>query len=96
MRTRLAYYKSTVLSPREIEVYNLLLQGKRKREIADILVISPCTVKSHMDFIYQKKFVNSIGELMALRIKELEEKINELTRTTTNRAGKENDPAFCG
>lgn len=93
MQTRLAYYKSTVLSPREIEIYNLLLQGKRRKEIAALLFIAPCTVKTHMDFIYQKKFVNSQEELMALRIKELEEKINELTRTT-NRTRKENDPMF--
>lgn len=95
MRDRLPYYKSTILSPREVEIYNLLLQGKQEKEIASLLIVAPCTVRTHMSVIYQKKFVNSQEELMALRIKELEERINELTRTT-NRAGKENDSMFCG
>jgi DNA-binding NarL/FixJ family response regulator len=42
------------LTPREVEVLSLLAQGNTNREIAEILVIRPCTIKSHVRQIYAK------------------------------------------
>ncbi|WP_211237803.1 LuxR family transcriptional regulator [Dyadobacter alkalitolerans] len=50
------------LSPREKEVAILILQGHRNQEIADILVISPGTVRTHIEKIYKKAQVNSRKE----------------------------------
>lgn len=93
MLNTLPYYKSSELSPREEEVFKLILEGKSKQEIAIELCIAPSTVATHFLVIYGKKCVNSQRELMAQRIKELEETLNELNGTT-NRIREENDPAF--
>jgi PAS domain S-box-containing protein len=42
------------LTPREIEVLQLAAGGNTVREIADQLVVSPATVKSHLEHIYEK------------------------------------------
>ena len=52
------------ISKRELEVIELLLQGKSNKEIEDILFISFNTVKNHIYNIYQKLGVNSRGQLM--------------------------------
>lgn len=46
------------LSPREIEVLFHMGQGLTNREISDLLCISPHTVKSHVDHIFNKLGVN--------------------------------------
>lgn len=81
MLNRIAYYKSCVLSPREIEVYNLLLEGKGQKEIAQELKIAVSTANTHLQIIYQKKFANGQKELMARRIKELEGIVEEVKET---------------
>jgi PAS domain S-box-containing protein len=42
------------LSPREIEVLQCAAEGNIGREIADLLVVSPATVKTHFENIYEK------------------------------------------
>lgn len=50
------------LSKRESEILDLLVQGKRYKEIADDLFISPSTVHSHLHSIYDKLHVRSRTE----------------------------------
>jgi DNA-binding NarL/FixJ family response regulator len=42
------------LSPREIEVLRQIARGRSNREIADALVLSPATVKSHVHALLRK------------------------------------------
>ena len=48
-----------LLSAREAEIMYLMEKGKRQREIAELLYISPNTVKKHMENIYRKLNVNN-------------------------------------
>lgn len=48
-----------VLSPREREVYRLLVDGLSNQQIAAMLFISPATVKVHVHHIYDKLGVRS-------------------------------------
>ena len=57
---------TSMLSPREKEVLELLLQGKQRNEIATILYISENTVKKNISGIYTKLNVSSRSELFAL------------------------------
>ena len=50
---------SSVLTPREHEVCDLVKQGLRNKEIADTLHISEPTVKTHLQNIYNKLNVDS-------------------------------------
>ena len=50
------------LSSREREILDLLVKGKRYKEIGDILFISPSTVHSHLHNIYEKLHVRSRSE----------------------------------
>ena len=56
----------SMLSAREKEVLNLLLEGKKRNEIAAILCISENTVKKQMSSIYSKLNISSRSELFAL------------------------------
>jgi len=56
------------LSKREIEVLQLLVQGKSYKMIAGELYITYETVHSHVRRIYQKLQVNSIGEAVSKTI----------------------------
>jgi DNA-binding CsgD family transcriptional regulator len=81
------------LTKKEKEIYGYLLEGKNQKQIAEDLVVSPRTVATHIRRIFRKTDSHSKTDLMARRIKELEELVDELIRTT-DRAGKENDPLF--
>jgi DNA-binding CsgD family transcriptional regulator len=54
------------LSEREAEVFTLLARGKTNQQVADMLVISPYTVRAHTRNIYAKLDVHSRGELSDL------------------------------
>jgi ATP/maltotriose-dependent transcriptional regulator MalT len=58
------------LSARELEVLHLVAEGFRNDEIAQRLFISPKTVKTHLQNIYEKWDVKSRTEA-AMRAKEL-------------------------
>lgn len=48
-----------VLSPRQLEIFGLLLKGKSNKEIAESLFIVEKTVKFHLTDIYRKLSVSS-------------------------------------
>jgi DNA-binding CsgD family transcriptional regulator len=54
------------LTPREIEIANLVIAGKKTKEIADELCRSSKTVKNHLSNIYYKTGVSNRLELLAL------------------------------
>ena len=78
------------LTKREQEVYSELLKGRNFLEIAEKLSIAKSTVVTHVRHIYNKKLVDGLTALLCLRIKELEEKLDEVARKT-DRIRKEND-----
>jgi len=51
------------LSKQEVNIQNLILQGKSNKEIANELFISLSTVKTHITNIYQKLNISSRNEL---------------------------------
>ena len=53
------------LTERELEVLQLAAQGKSGREIARALVVSPATVKSHLEHIYRKLGVSDRAAAVA-------------------------------
>lgn len=66
------------LTASEYKVYKLLVSGYTYKDIANVLIIAPCTVTTHVISIYQKFSCNSRSELMAMRIKELEGIIDKM------------------
>jgi DNA-binding CsgD family transcriptional regulator len=56
------------LSPRELEVYDLLAQGRSNQEIARTLFISESTTKVHVRHIFEKLGVHSRAEAARLRL----------------------------
>jgi DNA-binding CsgD family transcriptional regulator len=58
----------SLLTPREVEVVQCLVQGRTDKEIADHLGLSPHTVKNHLFRIFDKLGVSSRVELLFLTI----------------------------
>jgi DNA-binding NarL/FixJ family response regulator len=54
LRVRAAGQPQQLLSPRELEVLELLASGFRNREIAEALVVSQSTIKAHIRHILEK------------------------------------------
>ncbi len=52
------------LSPREIEILEMLIQGKTSKEIAEILFISKTTVDTHRRNLLEKTNCRSTSELL--------------------------------
>ena len=55
-----------ILTPREREVLQLIVAGQTNRQIANCLVVSPETVKTHVRHVLGKMGVNRKAELRAL------------------------------
>lgn len=53
------------LTRREVEILHLVTQGKTNKQIAADLYISPLTVRTHLEHIYQKLGVGSRTEAAA-------------------------------
>ena len=69
----LAYLKNgEVLAPREREVLELILQYKKRREIAEILYVSESSVKLYTRTLYSKLGVSCREELYALIVQKNE------------------------
>ena len=64
LQTRLASCEFAELSAREIEVIERLVDGKRVRQLATELFISPHTVRNHLKNIFGKLNVHSQAELI--------------------------------
>ena len=64
-RTRASDAPRQILSPREIEVLELIARGFRNREIAKALVISESTTKVHVRHILEKLGVHTRTEAVA-------------------------------
>ncbi|MFN4895637.1 MAG: LuxR C-terminal-related transcriptional regulator [Pseudomonadota bacterium] len=60
----------SILSKREHEIFMLLAQGKKNREIGKLLCISTRTVDTHRSNILKKLQVKSNAELARMAIKE--------------------------
>ena len=58
-----------IFTKREKEVILLVLSGKKKREIADVLYLSISTIKANVEHIYQKLNVHNKVELIFYLIK---------------------------
>jgi DNA-binding NarL/FixJ family response regulator len=58
-------FVSPILSTREKEVANLLLEGLPNLEIAKKLFVTEITVKKHISSIYNKLLVNSRAEFIS-------------------------------
>ena len=56
------------LTPREREVFDLVIQGQQYREIAAALGISPRTVEVHRARLMEKLGVRSISELIRMSL----------------------------
>lgn len=61
-----AFMRENDLSPRESEVFRLLVQGKRRAEIEQECGLSEGTVKTHLSNIYRKLDVHSRREAIDL------------------------------
>lgn len=59
-----------VLSPREIEVLQLIAEGKSTRSVAETLSVSSKTVETHRQHIMAKLSLYSIAELTKYAIRE--------------------------
>ena len=63
---RLPSYRIEELSPQERQVLRLLAEGRSRQEIAEALVISLNTVKTHLQRIYRKLNVTNRFEAYAV------------------------------
>jgi two-component system nitrate/nitrite response regulator NarL len=54
-----------LLTPREIEVVKLVVRGLRNQAVAEALVVSEGTVKTHLHSVFEKLGVRSRAELIA-------------------------------
>jgi len=62
--------ENNILTPRELEVLQLIAEGKTSREIADILNLSIKTVQSHRSSIMQKLDLHDRGDLIKYAIQK--------------------------
>jgi DNA-binding NarL/FixJ family response regulator len=62
--------KTEVLTIREREVLKLLAEGKRTKEIAEALYISPFTVRRHRSNIMEKLNIKSMADLVKYAISQ--------------------------
>ena len=53
------------LTHREAEILRLVAQGKTNKEIAAVLYVSPLTIRTHLEHIYEKLGVGNRAEAVA-------------------------------
>jgi DNA-binding response OmpR family regulator len=79
------------LTPRELEVLDLLSSGRTQSEIAEELVISPKTVGSHLGHIFEKLGVRSRAQAVAVALRETPEQRDGLDPQPGRRDGHRAD-----
>jgi PAS domain S-box-containing protein len=57
------------LTPRELEVLQLVAEGHSRAKIAALLTISPATVKSHLEHVYGKLEVSNRAQAVATAVR---------------------------
>jgi DNA-binding NarL/FixJ family response regulator len=62
--------KTEILTMREREVIKLIAEGKRTKEIAEVLFISPYTVRRHRSNIMEKLNLNNLADLVKYAISQ--------------------------
>ena len=62
--------KTDILTMREREVLKLIAEGKRTKEIAEVLFISPYTVRRHRANIMEKLNLNNLADLVKYAISQ--------------------------
>ena len=62
--------KPSTLTPREVQVLQLAAQGRSGSEIAEALVVSPATVKTHFERIYLKYGASNRASAVAKALRE--------------------------
>jgi len=75
------------LTPRQREVYGLLLQGVSTQEIAQLLFISPATAKLHTHRIYEKLGIRSRAALVAQAALARSDQATSATSSDVSSAG---------
>lgn len=60
----------TPLTPREIEILNVIAQGNSNRDIANALCISEQTVKNHITSILRKLVANDRTHAVVLALRQ--------------------------
>ena len=65
--------KKNTLTPRELEVLNLVIKGYHNPKISEILCISEHTIKAHLSSIYEKLHVTNRIQAIIKYLKENEE-----------------------
>ena len=63
-----AAHEAVALSPREVEVLDLLAKGYLYKEIADMMKLTYATVHTHIRHIYEKLHVRSRTEAVAMHL----------------------------
>lgn len=66
--------KNNILTPREYDIFSLLVQNKNTRDISEILGISDKTVRNHISNVMQKTGTRSRSSAVVELIK-----LNELS-----------------
>ncbi len=57
------------LSPAEVRILEQVIEGKTNKEIAEVVFLSPWTVKTHIKNIYKKMHVNSRAAAVRLALR---------------------------
>lgn len=78
------WYYDYYLTPKEQVIRDLLLQGKNYKQIMERLSIKRSTLNSHLNCLFSKLQINSRADLLILKIRALEDKIDELTKEKWN------------
>ena len=63
------YFAEDVLTPREVEVLQLIAAGNRNRDVADALSISEDTVKVHVKHVMEKLGANDRTEAVTIALR---------------------------
>ena len=70
-----------MLTSRESEVYELLMQGYSNYKVAEELKVKPITIRKHIQSILQKYKMKNVRELIANELKSAYRQIRMMQKT---------------